>query len=134
MSERVRIIEHGIVLQDFSQVTEPRLALPLIAEASRFMESQPQGEVLVLTDVQGSSFNEEVIAAMKGLAEHHKPWVRASALVGLTALMRVIYRAVVALTRREIHVCETRAEAIAWLLSKRVSAPATSAAASRRTP
>ena len=134
MSERVRLIEHGIVLQDFSRIREPALALPIIAEAIRFMETQPRGEALTLTDVSGSSFNEEVITAIRGLAEHHRPWVRASAVVGLTPLMRIIYRAVVTLTRREIHVCETRAQAIAYLLSKRLSVPASAGDASRRKP
>ena len=134
MSERVRVIEHGIVLQDFSRVSEPALALPIIAEAVRFMETQPRGEALTLTDVTGSNFNDEVISAIKALAEHHRPWVRASAIVGLTPLMRIIYRAVVAITRREIRVCDSRAEAIAYLLTKRISGPATSGGASPRTP
>ena len=134
MTERIRLIEHGIVLQDFSRIRQTALALPIIAEANRFMESQARGEALVLTDVSGSTFDDDVIAAMKGLAEHHRPWVRASAVVGLTPLMRIIYRAVVAITRREIRVCETRAEAVAYLLSKRLSGPATSGSASPRTP
>ena len=78
----------------------------------------------------------EVVDAIKELAEHHKPWVKASALMGLTPLMRIIYRAVVALTRREIRVCETRDEAVAYLLGKRgaVSGPSTAAPASPRKP
>jgi hypothetical protein len=136
VSDRVRIIEHGIVLQDFSGLTDPGAGFVFIEEARRFMEDQRRGETLVLTDVSGSTFNQEVIDAMKALAEHHKPWVRASALVGLTPLMRIVYRAVVALTRREIFVCESRHEGIVYLLSKRgaVSGPATSADASPRKP
>lgn len=124
------------MLQDFSGLTGPSQALAAIAEARAFMERQPRGEVLVLTDVSGTLFNQEVVDAIKALAEHHKPWVKASALVGLTPLMRIIYRAVVALTRREIRVCETRDEAVAYLLGRRgaVSGPSTAAAASPRKP
>ena len=136
MSDRVRPIEHGIVLQDFSGVTDPREALGYIEEARRFMEGQRLGEMLLLTDVSGSTFNQEVIEAMKALAEHHKPWVLASALVGLTPLMRIVYRAVVARTRRDIRVCDTRGDAVAYLLTRReaVSGLATSAGASPRKP
>ena len=122
MSDRVRLIEHGIVLQDFSGLTDPTEELAFIAEARAFMERQPRGTALVLTDVSGASFNQEVVDAMKELAAHHHPWVRASALVGLTPLMRIVYRAIIALTRRDIRVCETREEAIAYLLSKRAPA------------
>ncbi len=136
MSDRVRLIEHGILLQDFSGFTEPGEGFDHIAEAREFMEKQRPGDTLVLTDVTGSSFNQEVIDAMKSLAEHHKPWVLASALVGLTPIMRIIYRAVVALTRREIFVCETREEGIAYLLAKRsaLSARASSVGASPKKP
>lgn len=136
MSGRIRQIEHGIVLQDLSGLTNPADGIPFIEEARAFMERQARGETLVLTDVTGSIFDQEVIEAMKALAEHHKPWVLASALVGLTPIMRIIYRAVVALTRREIFVCETRDEGIAYLLAKRAStiARATSAGASPKKP
>jgi hypothetical protein len=129
-------VENGVVIQDFSWIAEPAEALAAIAEARAFMETQPRGSVLVLTDVSGSSFNHDVVEAMKQLAEHHKPWVRASALVGLTPLMRVIYRAVVALTRREIRVCASRDEAMAYLLAQKalVTGPSTRGGAAPRTP
>jgi hypothetical protein len=117
--ERSSVIEHGVILQDFSGVTDPADSMLIIANARRFMETQPRdGKRLVLTDVTGSIFNQEVVDAMKELAVHHRPWIRASALVGLSPLMRVVYRAIVALTRREIRVCESRTEAMAYLLAK----------------
>ena len=115
MTDRLRIIEHGIVLQDFTGVTDTAEALQLIARARAFIERQPRGSTLVLTDVAGSRFNQKVIDAMKELAEHHKPWIKASALVGLTPLMSIVFRMVVALTRREIRVCGSRLEAMAYL-------------------
>ncbi len=133
MSDRVRVIEHGIVLQDFSYA-EPIEARAAIAEARAFMETQPRGSVLLLTDVSGSSFDQGVVDAIRELAAHHKPWVKASALVGLTPLMRVLYRAIVALTGRDIRVFETRAEAIGHLVSRAISGPASAPDASRQKP
>ena len=46
--------------------------------------------------------------------------MKASALVGLSALTRVVFCALITLTRREIRVFESRKEAVAYLLSKRV--------------
>jgi hypothetical protein len=117
----MRVIEHGIVLQDFSGLRVPADVVLFIGEARAFMEKQPKGEMLVLTDFTDSTFDREVASAMRTLAEHHKPWVKASALVGLTPLMRMIYRSIVALTRRDIHVCETRAAAVAYLVGRRAT-------------
>jgi len=118
VSDRVRLMDHGIVLQDFSGLRVPADVVLLIGVARDFMEKQPKGEMLVLTDFSDSTFDREVANAMRALAEHHKPWVKASALVGLTPLMRLVYRSIVALTRRDIHVCETRAEAVAYLVGR----------------
>ena len=40
--------------------------------------------------------------------EANRPYVKASALVGLSALTRVVFRALMALTRRDIKAFETR--------------------------
>lgn len=115
----VRLIDDGIVLQDFSGITSNVEALAAIAEARSFMERQLKGSVRVLTDVTGSSFNQEVVDAMKALAAHHKPWIRASALVGLTPIARIIYRAIMAMTGRDVRVCATRDEALAFLKARK---------------
>ena len=119
MSDRVRLIEHGIVLLDFSNIKEPDKELHRSAEAKALIAAQPRGQVLVLTDVSGSNFSHATVESLKDLVRHNKPYVKASALVGLSALTRVVFRALVALTRREIRVFETRKEAIAFLVSKR---------------
>jgi hypothetical protein len=125
---RIRIIEHGIVLLDFSNVKEPDAELHRSAEAKAIIASQPRGQARVLTDVTGSNFNQRSIESLKDLVQHNRPYVKASALVGLSALTRVIFRAVLTLTGRDIRVFETRKEAIAYLLSKRLEpAPPTSA-------
>jgi hypothetical protein len=124
------------VLQDFSMLSGSSQVLDAIVEARAFMSQQQLGEMLVLTDVSGTTFDQEVIDAIRALAEHNRPWVKASALIGVTPLMRIVYRVLVALTRREIRIFNTRSAAIAYLLEKRraVSAPSTAAAASPRKP
>jgi hypothetical protein len=133
MTPRVRLIEHGIVLQDFSNITDPHAALSALAEARSFMKQRPRTlSVLLLTDVTGSSFNQRVVDEFRELAVHHKPWVKASAIFGLTAIMRVIFRAIMALTRRDVRVFETREQAMNYLQS--FTSPASEAPASPRTP
>jgi len=134
MTDRVRIIEHGIVLLDFSGVAEAEAERHRADEARKLISAQPLGQALVLTDVSGSTFDQRTIEDLRKLVEANRPYVKASALVGLSALTRVIFRALMTLTGREIKAFETRAQAIEYLISKRVSAPASAAAASPRTP
>ena len=119
MSKYCRIIEHGIVLQDFSGIRDPLESIRAIADAREFMETQPQGEVLVMTDVKGAPFNAEIAQAMQDLAAHHKPWVLGSVLVGLTGPMRLAFRAITTVTGRDIKVLESRTAGIAYLLGRR---------------
>ena len=122
MSKYCSVIEHGIVLQDFSSIRDPRESLEAIADARAFMETQPKGGVLVLTDATGAPFNAEIGKAMEALAAHHKPWVLASALIGLSGPMRIAFRAIVTVTGRDVKVLESRTAAIAYLLARRRAA------------
>ena len=120
MSDRVRVIEHGIILLDFSNIPDPDKELHHSAVAKKLISSQPRGQVLVLTDVTGSNFSQKSLESLKDLMQHNRPYVKASALVGLSPLTRVVFRAVMALTGRDIRVFESRKEAIAYLLSRRL--------------
>ena len=133
MASRVRVIEHGIVLQDFSRILDVETALASISEARAFMQTRPRDRsTLLLTDFTGSTFNQDVTDAMRQLAADHKPYVRASAVFGMTAIMRVILRAVIALTGRDIRLFGKREEAIAWLAGFAGHAPEASASPSKR--
>jgi hypothetical protein len=114
---RVRIVSHRgtqIVFQDFSRVTTAEEGLRAIDEAREFVERQPPG-VLVLTDVTGSTFDQRVVDALKDLAKHHKPFVAASAIVGMSPIQRVIYATVLKITGRVIRPFTTLDEAKDWL-------------------
>ena len=134
MSERVYKIEHGIVLLDFSGISNPAAERHRAEEAHALIATHPPKSVLVLTDVSGSTFDHTSIEDLRKLVERNRPYVKASALVGLSALTRIIFRALMALTGRDIKAFETRAQAIDYLASRKLSAPATAAAVSPQKP
>src|SRR3954469_5391836 len=130
---RIRVIEHGIVLQDFSNVADPQAALAIFDEARQFMARRPPDKsTRLVTDLTNSNFNQKVVEGIKRLAEHHRPYVGASAIIGVRPIMRVIWRAGVALPGRDIRIFDNRDAAIAYL--KEVSVPASGAASSPQTP
>jgi len=134
MSDRVRIVEHGIVLLDFSAIGDPDGHVHLGDEARKLIAAQGPRSALVLTDVTGSAFTEGAVNRLRDLAKDNKPYVLASALVGLSALTRIVFRAIVALSGRDIRPFATRSEAINWLLARRAISRSSAAAASPQKP
>ena len=112
-----------ILLQDFSNVLDPDEALRTIATTRGFVSelAAKKGfvpELLVLTTVEGSAFDPRVVSAIKDLATHHTPYVRASAIIGLNPLTRVILRLVTMVSGRSVQPFETRQQALDWLVQQ----------------
>ena len=115
---RTRMIEHRgtpILLLDYSDVLDTAEALRHIEETKSIIAQYPPNSVRTLTYVRGSRYSAPVIEAMKELVAHNKPYVRAAALVGMNTLHRIIYRAVVTFSRRNIQVFEDMEQAKDWL-------------------
>jgi hypothetical protein len=87
--ERTRIL-----LLNFARITEPELLLREIEEARRFVAAQPRRkELLVLVDLRGLRFNDEVLKAFSELTHHNEPYDRAAAVCGFSKIGRVAFRA-----------------------------------------
>ena len=116
--ERVKFITHKwrqILLVDFSHCSVDE-ALQIIHEAKEIIRSQPESSMLVLTDVTNGRYNLEVIERLKEFTAGNKPYVRASAVVGLDGLKKVVYNAVIMFSRRKISVFDDIEQAKDWLI------------------
>jgi hypothetical protein len=119
--ERTRFIEHKghrILLLDYSGVQKGDEALPAIQRTKEVVASQPPGSLLVMTVVRNARYNSEVLAAMKDLAAHNGPYVKASAVVGMGGLHRIAYQAVILFSRRVIKTFDREEEALDWLVQQ----------------
>lgn len=118
-------IEHRgrrVLYDDFRDVADPREALELIRRAREMVAAEPPRSVRILTNVAGAHFDSAVIQAMKDFAAHNTPYVVASAVVGLSGLQRVAYRAVTLLTRRNIPAFDDETAALDWLVAQAADA------------
>ena len=116
--DRTHFIEHRgvrILLLDFSHVMNDEVALGAIMEAKSVVAAQPRGSLLTLTNVEGSHFDSAIIAALRDLAEHNRPYVRAGAVVGLSGLMRVVFTTLVHLTGRDLRAFDQMEDAKEYL-------------------
>lgn len=120
--DRVRFIEHQgkrIILLDFSGMVDPVQGMEVIAEATRFIGTQPVGGgTLTLTDVTETRYTREIIEAFKEMTVKNRPIVKAAAVVSTSTLHRAAIGMVALFSRRRLHVCDTRAQALDWLTTQ----------------
>ncbi|HEX6040066.1 hypothetical protein [Longimicrobium sp.] len=119
--ERTRFIDHKgrqVLVLDYSSVRDPEDAVREIRHSMEVVARQPRGSLLVMTVVRDARYNAAVLQALKELATHNAPYVRASAVVGMGGLHRIAYQAVILFSKRNIKTFDTDADALDWLASQ----------------
>lgn len=121
--QRINWLKHEgvrILRIDFTNCT-PAEMMKIIDEAKETVGSEPRGSVRTLTNITNARFNSDVNTTMKNYVAHNKPYVCAAALVGLSGLQRIVYRAVVKFSGRVIRVCDDEASALTWLATTKTN-------------
>lgn len=119
--ERTRFTEHQgkrILLLDYAGVRDPEEALREIQHSRAVVAAQPPASLLVMTLVRDARYNAAVLQGMKDLAAHNAPYVKASAVVGMSGLHRIAYQAVILFSKRNIKVFDEESEALDWLVTQ----------------
>ena len=118
---RTRFIEHrgcAILLYDFAGVDDVAHGLRIVEAARPKIRGQPPKSVRTLVTVKDSKFDTRIAKAVQELARHNKPFVLASAIVGLSGLQRVILTAVMRATGRTFATFDTVEQAKDWLVAQ----------------
>jgi hypothetical protein len=119
--ERTRFVEHRgqrILLFDYAGLADSAAALREIEAGKALVARQPPGSLLTLVCVAGARFDSEVIEALKDLAAHNKPYVRAGAVVGMSGVHRIVYEAVMMFSRRALRAYDDAEQAKDWLIAQ----------------
>jgi hypothetical protein len=117
---RVQFITHKgkkILYFDLSSCKIAEISA-VVAEAKRAVGSQPPGSVLALTNVTETELSKDSSAVIKDFTAHNKPFVKASAVVGVEGLRKVIYNAAMAFSGRQISAFTTLDQAKDWLAAQ----------------
>jgi hypothetical protein len=118
--ERVTFIQHKgkkMLYLNFAGCKADEV-LEVIEQGKAAIRTQLKQSVLTLTDVTNAAFNSEVSDAMKEFVVHNKPFVAASAVVGVTGLKKVIFNAVMKISGRHLHAHDSLDQAKDWLASQ----------------
>lgn len=90
----------------------------LVEFAEEQIRKHPPKSLLLITNVTDTGFDTEVSAIMGEYAVHNTPYVRASALVGVSGVQKVVLAAIKVLTGRDFYLTDTVEEAQEWLIQQ----------------
>ena len=123
MSDRLKKITHrgcSILFTDYSNFITFDDWNVLLEEERKLMPSEPLGSVLALAVFTGSRFSARVFSAIKELAVHNKPYIKASALVGLSSLQQGIFlKGIERTADRSFGLFDTVEQAKDWLADRK---------------
>jgi len=117
MMERIRFINHQqkrILYVDLSDTT-PQEVSSIFEQVRKIVAQQPKQSVRTLANTHNAQFNSDTRQTILDVAKHNKPYVIASAIIGLAGLQKIILNGIIMVTKRKFLVCETMAEAKDWL-------------------
>jgi hypothetical protein len=104
-----------ILLEDFSDMRPGQVFFDNLRKAQYLIRSRPLESVLALFDATGSTFNVEVLSALKDFVKGNTPHIKCSAVVGIKGLMQVGLAAVGKVAGRPFRLFDTREKALEFL-------------------
>lgn len=113
----------SIILVDCSNLNltkKSEIISTLESGSSQIAKSGPKS-ALVITNVTNTGFDGSINDAFKSYASRNTPYVKASAIVGLSGLQKVMFSAIKALTKREFYISDSINDAIAFLTKQKQS-------------
>ncbi len=106
---------HAVVYLDFSNLRSPDEINDLIGKAIAEIRRRPLKSVLTLTNIDGMYFNNTIFSVFSKYVRENSPYVKASAVVGMTGLISIMYNGFVKVTGREVKAFRSETDALEYL-------------------
>lgn len=119
--ERVSFIKHNgrdIIQVDLSGIRNVEESIAILQEGTKLVKTQGAKSVLLLTNVSGTHYDKAGAEAMKKYSAENTPFIKASAVVGVTGIKRLVLNTVVKMTGRKIVTFDDAEAAKDWLASQ----------------
>lgn len=113
VSHKGKVIYH----MDFSNLTAAQDIRDIMVESAMYIRTQPRGSVITLTDISGMHFSNEVKDLFAEFIKGNKPYVKASAVIGVNGLQQILYNGLMKITGRDIKSFSSTGVALDWLVS-----------------
>jgi hypothetical protein len=113
-------IINGITITEFDFTTSDALQIERYTKDYRdFVVLQPKQSLRVLSNLTGSPINSRSVDALKAFALHNKPYVVASAVVGLSMARKTLVTVINYFAKRDIRLFDTVEHAQEWLAQQK---------------
>ena len=115
-----KIINHkgiSIFYMDFSNAKSLNEVITIIDESISFIRKQPQGSVVALTNLQDMYFNNEVKNTFSTFLAGNKPYIKRSAVFGMSGLARILFNGLMKITGRDVRSFEKMEDAKNFLVN-----------------
>lgn len=116
----VQFIDHkevSILYTDLSKKSKDE-NIEVMEKAKTIIGMRPKKSVLVLLNVEGMRYSKEFLDKMKEIGKANEPYVKATAIVGLTAITKLIAKGVAQFTGRKSGFFENELQALDWLVDQ----------------
>ena len=122
MSERLRKVTHrgcSVLFTDYSGFNTWEEWHALIEAERKLMPHEPLGSVRAIAVFTGSRFSTQVFDALRKLAVANKPYMKTSALVGMSSLQRATFlKGIEQTSSRAFGLFDSVEEALDWLVEQ----------------
>ncbi len=118
---RVNFIDHGgvqILDIDFSHTSSTEEVVPIVEEAKRVICTAAPASLLIRTNISDMPLDGATVKVMREYLAHNKPYVRASAVIGvggLYGMYKTFVNTLSMLAQRDLKAFLDPTEALDWL-------------------
>jgi len=116
--ERVYFKEHKgkmILVQDMTGLVEVKACMKIFDRAQDLILKEPLKSVRLLTNVTDAHYDREGAEHMKKFSAKVTPHMKASVVVGVEGLKKIVVQTLITLTGRQIVLRPTMQQAMDWL-------------------
>jgi len=119
MGKTKTITHKGINMfyMDFSNAKTVEEVATIIDESIAFIRKQPLTSVVGLTNMTNMFFNSEVKTQFINFLKGNKPYIKKSAVFGMSGLARILFNGLMKITGRDVRSFETEIEAKEFLVA-----------------
>jgi hypothetical protein len=120
--QRIKTINHqaqNILYIDFSGCNNPDELVESVKIVKAVVSKNPANSILCLTDMTDSLLTHELIVSLKDLAKFNAPYVKASAILGISREKQCLLDSVIQFSGRKIVTFEEIQSAKDWLVSQK---------------
>ena len=112
--EKTRTINHlgkSIFCMDFSNTKSKQEIDTIIEESIKQIRNKPHGSLLAVTNMSNMYFNKDVATTFTSFVKENKPYIKKSAVYGMSGLARIVFNSIMKAAGRNIRSFETENQA-----------------------